>query len=145
MKQPLNYEDNIFILNMKIRGIADVLRLDADPDMFLERTLDDIDFIGAKLCILQEKLTRNNQLVSKKELADGLYDTYKRLLDLLNDMLGGTGSFSVRCYPFLEETIKGRVSFYTERQKLLAVRETEAESVPEIVGASEMAALLDDL
>jgi hypothetical protein len=145
MKQPLNYEDNIFILNMKIHGIADILRLDADPDLFLERTLDDIDFIGEKLCILQESLTRNNQLVSKKELTDGLYDTYKRLLDLLNDMLGGTGSFSVRRYPFLEETLQGRVSFYTERRELLAARETEAEAPREIVGAGEMAALLDDL
>jgi hypothetical protein len=130
---------------MKIRGIADVLRLDADPDLFLERTLDDIDFIGAKLGLLQESLTRNNQLAGKKELADCLNDTYSRFLDLLNDMLGGSGSFSVKRYPFLAETLEGRVSFYTERRKPIAADGAEAADAPEIVGAGEMAALLDDL
>jgi hypothetical protein len=130
---------------MKIRGIADVLRLDADPDLFLERTLDDIDFIGAKLGLLRESLTRNNQLAAKKELADCLNDTYSRFLDLLNDMVSGSGSFSVKRYPFLAETLEGRVSFYTERRKPIAAGEAEAADAPEIVGAGEMAALLDDL
>jgi hypothetical protein len=148
MNRKLNYEDNIFILNAKIRGISDILLLDADPDLFMERTLEDIDFIGAKLILLQEYLTLNEQLVSRKQQLHNLDETYERFLHLLNDMLHGTGCFNVSRYPFIQEPINKLIAYCVNGQKQLkeikdaaGLNTTDAR----LVSTDELTALLDGI
>lgn len=71
--------------------LADMMKLDADPDIFLEKTIDDLDFIAAKLNLLQESLSYNRHLISRDTQLHNLYETYERLLELLNGMARGMG------------------------------------------------------
>jgi hypothetical protein len=147
MKQQLNYEDNIFILNTNIRMIADMLLLDADPDIFLEKTMEYLDFIGDKLGLLQETLTLNNQLISRKEQFHNLEETYERFLDLLKDILRGTGCFSVKNYPFIKDTVNKLIGHCINQQKIIkeVMAETGIALDNRLVSTDELTALLDNI
>ncbi|MDR0409391.1 MAG: hypothetical protein LBH18_03235 [Spirochaetaceae bacterium] len=148
MNQQLNYEDNIFILNSKIRVIADMLMLDADPDIFLEKTLEDIDFIAAKLTLLRETLTLNTQLISRSEQFHNLDETCDRFLDLLNNMLRGDGCFCAKNYPIVEEPVNILIAHCLNQQKLIKSAVTEGKEKapdPRLVSADELSALLDGM
>ncbi|MDR1363023.1 MAG: hypothetical protein LBJ35_03115 [Spirochaetaceae bacterium] len=148
MNQQLNYEDNIFILNSKIRVIEDMLLLDADPDIFLERTLEDFDFIAAKLTLLQETLAFNTQLISRNAQFHNLEETYEHFLDLLNDMLRGAGCFSAKNYPIVKEPLSALAAHCLNQQKLIKASMAEAGGNTldhRLVSADELTALLDGI
>jgi hypothetical protein len=148
MNQQLNYEDNIFILNSKIRVIEDMLLLDADPDIFLEKTLEDFDFIAAKLSLLQETLALNRQLISRNEQFHNLEETYERFFDLLNDILRGTGCFNVKNYPMIKEQINALSEHCLNQQKLLkaSMAEDGVNTLDHrLVSTDELTALLDGI
>jgi hypothetical protein len=148
MNQQLNYEDNIFILNSKIRVTEDMLLLDADPDIFLEKTLEDLDFIAAKLSLLQETIALNRQLISRNEQFHNLEETYERFFDLLNDMLHGTGCFSVKNYPMIKEQINALSAHCLNQQKLIKAFMTEGGINTldhRLVSTDELTALLDGI
>jgi hypothetical protein len=148
MYRKLNYEDNIFILNVKMRGISDMLLLDADPDLFLERMLDDLDFIGAKLVLLQEYLTLNEQLVSRNQQLHNLDETCDRFLNLLNGILRGTGCFNADSYPSIREPINKLITHCSAGQKQLKGIKTAAgvnANDTRLVSGDELTALLDGI
>jgi hypothetical protein len=144
----MNYEDNIFILNVKIRAISDMLLLDADPDIFLEKTLEDLDFIGAKLTLLQEYLVPNEHLISKNQQLHNLDETYERFLDLLNGMLDGAVCFNADRYPFIHEPINELIEHCVNVQKQLKeLTATTGEKIIDarLVSTDELTALLDGI
>jgi hypothetical protein len=146
MNQQFNYEDNIFILNVRIRMLADMMKLDADPDIFLAKTIDDLDFIAARLNLLQESLSYNTRLISRDTQIHSLYETYERLLDLLNGMAQGMGRFNVISHPYTRETVHELIKRCADAQKQLAELMLEAESGTQdhrLVSTDELAALLD--
>jgi hypothetical protein len=148
MNQQFNYEDNIFILNVRIRMLADMMKLDADPDIFLAKTIDDLDFITEKLNLLQESLSYKEHLISRDTQLHNLDETYERFLDLLNDMAQGTGSFNVINYPYTREQVHELIKRCASAQKQIAELMRNAESgTPDhrLVSTDEMAALLDGL
>ncbi|MDR2444365.1 MAG: hypothetical protein LBD44_00310 [Spirochaetaceae bacterium] len=144
----MNYDDNIFILNVKIRAIYDMLLLDADPDIFLERTLEDLDFIGAKLILLQKYLAMNKQLISRNQQLHNLDETYDRFLNLLNEMSRGTVCFNADSYPIICEPINKLIANCVEGQKQLKeLTATAGGNVSDtrLVGTDELTALLDGM
>ena len=56
MNKRVNFEDSLFILMMRIRMIRDSITLDADPELFLEKILDDIYFTEHTLRVLLDYL-----------------------------------------------------------------------------------------
>jgi hypothetical protein len=148
MNRQINYEDNIFILNVKIRAISDMLLLDADPDIFLEKTLADIDFIGAKLVLLQEYLALNEQLISRNQQLHNLDETYDRFLDLLNEMMCGTVCFNADSYPFIRKPISRLISYCADSQKQLKEIDSASDgnvTDAPLVSTDELTALLDGI
>jgi hypothetical protein len=148
MNPHLNYEDNIFILNVKIRTIADMLLLDADPDIFLEKALEDLDFINAKLNLLKEYLTLNKQLISRYQQLHNLDETYERFLDLLNEMLHGDVCFNVANCPYIQEPLNTLIVYCVNAQK--QIKELMAEAGwnvidTRLVSTDELTALLDGI
>jgi hypothetical protein len=146
MNQQFNYEDNIFILNTRIRMLADMMKLNADPDIFLAKTIEDLDFIAACLNLLQESLSYNKHLISRDTQLHNLDETYERFLDLLNCMTRGTGRFNVINYPYIREPVHETIKRCLSAQKQISelMRDTES-SVPDyrLVSTDELAALLD--
>jgi hypothetical protein len=146
MNQHLNYEDNIFILNVNIRTIADLMQLDADPDIFLEKTIEDLNFIAAKLNLLYESLSINKHLISRNEQMHNLDETYERFLELLNGMARGTGCFSAANYPSIREPVNTLIAHCVNCQKLIksAMRDSDTNTIShQFVSADELSALLD--
>ena len=148
MYRQMNYEDNIFILNVKIRAISDMLLLDADPDIFLERTLEDLDFIGAKLILLQEYLALNEQLISRNQQLHNLDETYERFFNLLNGMLRGAGCFNADSFPFIREPVNKLIAHCVNGQKQLKELMAMAGgniTDSRLVSTDELTALLDGM
>ncbi|MCL2879732.1 MAG: hypothetical protein FWF29_05750 [Treponema sp.] len=91
MDKQINFDDNIFILNAEIRLISDILRLDADAALFLEKTAGDIGFIDRTLSVLMKSLTANTMLLDREEELSKLADLEWRFDQLAAGIRGNTG------------------------------------------------------
>jgi hypothetical protein len=148
MKAQISYEDNVFILNTRIRAVSDLMLLDADPDLFLEKTIDDLEFISEKLTLLLESLKINTQLISRDEHFHNLDETIERFSLLLGDMQRGSGCFCVRNYPSLKDTVQALQAHCVRQQQEinLIMKEMGINPVdPRFVSTDEMAELLKDI
>lgn len=148
MEKYLNYEDNIFILNTRIRMVSDLLNLDAAPELYLDKTIEDLDFIGETSKIILKSLMENRQLIEWDEQLHNLYDTEERFFDLLSRILNGKASLSIKNHPRIAEITGALAAACTERQKIVKENMTEAfnsGSDPRIVSVDELSALLTGL
>ena len=83
MDKQINFEDTIFILNVRIRMLLDLLCLDINPDVHLEKTLDDLSFIDNILNSLYKYLTENRAFLDREDELDKLTDLEFRFDQLL--------------------------------------------------------------
>ena len=94
MNARTNIEDNIFILNIRIRMIHNLLLLDADPDLFLEKTLEDADFISHTLDALLGQLAVSTRYIDRKEQFHNLAETENAFSGILTALQNGNGAIS---------------------------------------------------
>lgn len=71
--------------------ISDLLCLDADPGLFVEKTMDDISFIDNVLSALMKCLIDNSSLLDRNEELSKLADLEWRFDQLLNGIHGNSG------------------------------------------------------
>jgi hypothetical protein len=146
MSKQINFEDNIFILNTRIRMIQDVLILDADPDIFLDKTLTDVDFIDAALGVLLRNLIENTHLIERNGQFYNLHETEQQFLKVLWDLANGPGTVSVTSYPVLRDKI-GLIREHTlEREKTIEqyISDEAVPSSEPVVSSDELNELLRD-
>jgi len=123
--------------------IRDIVTLDADPELFLEKTLDDICFIDQTLKTLLGELERNHHLIERDELLEQLSNTEGQFSKVLKDLSDHEGNFSIRELPSLIEKLAVFRSCSLERQKTAG--KLQPEENPEnvvYVGSDELAELL---
>jgi hypothetical protein len=146
MNKRINFEDNIFILNGRIRMIQDLLVLDTDPDLFLEKTIEDIDFINKTLDALLENLIENKRLLERDAEFDNLSDLEWQFTQVLGDFLDNSGNISAAQFPMLKGKITMLRKRSQERQKAIENTRTQAEpSLSEpVVSSLELSELLKD-
>ncbi|MDR0447903.1 MAG: hypothetical protein LBH07_04470 [Treponema sp.] len=144
MNKHINYEDNIFILNIRIRMIQDLLILDTDADLFLNKTLDDLDFINSCLTSLLLSLKDNSRLIERDKQFYNLAETERQFHEILNVLDNGEGSISALCNPELRERTGPLTSQSQERQSSIKdlIIETKDLSIEPVVGYDEMQVLL---
>jgi hypothetical protein len=146
MNKRINFEDNIFILNGRIRMIRDLLILDTDPDLFLEKTIEDIDFIDKTLETLLENLIENKRLLERDVEFDNLSDLEWQFAQVLSDFLHSPGNISAAQFPVL----KGKISMLRkrgqDRQKAMEKSriQTEPSLSEPVVSSLELGELLKD-
>ena len=99
------FEDNLFLIQIRIRTLQDTLILNTDPELFFNKTLEDIDFINKILDDLLGKLKENRQRIDREELLDNLSEIEKLFSKTLSDFMEGSGSISAREIPELKERI----------------------------------------
>jgi hypothetical protein len=145
MNKRINFEDNIFILYARILMIRDLLALDTDPDLFLEKTIDDIDFIDHVLEILLRNLAENKRLLERDKAFDDLSGLEWQFSQTLSEFLNNPGNISAR-FPSLEEKITLLRNHSLERRKTMdASRGLSESSVTEpVVSSVELSELLKD-
>ena len=97
--------------------IRDTITLDADPELFLEKTLDDIYHADHVLRLLLGNLERNPRLIEREELLGQLSGAEEQFYQVLTDLLEHNGNFSIRELPSLGEKIATFRSNSLERRK----------------------------
>ncbi|GHV52605.1 hypothetical protein AGMMS49579_10130 [Spirochaetia bacterium] len=119
MNKRINFEDNIFILNARTRVIRDLLILDTDPELFLEKTIEDIDFIDHTLEIILKNLVENERLLERNEAFDSIFDLEWKFSQALSDFFNNEGNISAAQSPVFQEKIQLLQNRSLERRKTI--------------------------
>ena len=124
--------------------IQDIITLDADPDFFLEKTLDDIYFTDNLLGVLLGSLQANHFLIERVELLEHLADLELQFSRVLKNLLDHDGNISIRAAPSKREKVTACRNSSLERQKAIAELNPAGASKPvsPIVSSDELTELL---
>jgi hypothetical protein len=106
VNQSVNLQDNIFLLNSRLKILRDTLILDADPALFLDQTLEDTEFLDRSLETLLEYLRTQDRLFGRGEILGYLADLEWDFSRFLTELSTGRGSISAVSYPALGERIR---------------------------------------
>ena len=98
-----NFEDNIYLLMGRIKNLRDSTILDMDPEIFLDKTLEDIDFFDKTLELLLQRILENQWSINRKELLHHLSELDWQFSQVLQEILDGSGSISIKKIPSLKE------------------------------------------
>jgi hypothetical protein len=144
MNKPINFEDNIFIISNRIRMIRDLLILDAEPDFFLEKTLEDIDFINQTLSILLDNLLKSERFIEREEQFHNLAETEGQFTEVLAELARGEGPISAAIFPAVLEKITLIQFHSTERRGTIekSFQTTGGAATESVVGPDELQELL---
>jgi hypothetical protein len=146
MENHINFDDNIFILNTEIRKIQDILCLDAEPSLFLEKTMAEVDFLNRALEFLAQNLAENRMLIDREEELDKLADLEWRYEQLLTSMHNQNASISVPRFPAIREKLDTYKEASVKRRRFIdssRLPDNRAASEP-LVSTHEMSELLRD-
>jgi len=95
----LHFEDSIFILNMRIRVIRDTLHLNPPPELFLEKSIDDLTFIDNALELLVGAIIENADQYSGNGETEYIADTEWQFNQVLTEFALETSPFSAHTLP----------------------------------------------
>ncbi|MHC6204405.1 hypothetical protein ACYULU_14600 [Breznakiellaceae bacterium SP9] len=146
MNKRINFENNIFILNVRIRLLKDMLSVDTDPDIFLDKTIDDIYFINTTMDILLDNLVKNKHLIERDTQFDNLSELEWQYSQVLNGFLSGNGVIpSMIALQFQKKIIELR-SFSQKRQEIIgdSIGKGNLVSAESMVSYDELSELLKD-
>jgi hypothetical protein len=148
MNKRINFEDNIFILNTRIRMIRDMLILNADPELFLEKTMDDAEFINVTLGALLGHLLENTRLIERDEQFYNLYETEGQFLEILSELELGQGAMSGTRFPVIRARIGQLRENAVQRRKTITESDGKNNKMPAepmVVSSDELHELLKTL
>ena len=144
MNKQVNFEDNIFILLMRIKMIRDTITLDADPELFLEKILDDIYFTDHVLRILLEHLEENDRLIARDEFLDQLYETERQFSQVIDEVLNHKGNIFVRGIPEINDKLIFLRKSSLERRRIIETLYQDSNNSTDkiVVSSDELSELL---
>ena len=144
MNKQVNFEDTIFILNVMLRMIRDLLKLDTDAGVFLRKTMDDLEFIGFILEELTGKLAAHPDLPSRENEAINLSDAQWQFSRLLDEVCGENSPFFRLLTPEIRSRISALVSENSARRKYLdeSLLQSGYPNDEPVVSQAEMCGLL---
>ena len=139
-----SFEDTIFILNIRIRMIKDTLRLNPPPELFLERTLDDLEFTNNTLELLTETLIKNVSEYGGNGEFEYLSDTEWQFSQLLTEFSLESSPFSVSIFPETRKVITMLRENGNVRRKNISEYTLDAEIAlaEPVVSSAELSGLL---
>jgi hypothetical protein len=119
MTKHINFEDNLFILNVRIRMLHDTLTLGVDPELFLGKTMEDLEFINTILEALLKNLIENIKLIERADEFNNLSDLDWQFDQLLTGFYNDRdGVFAVQ-YPGMREKLLLLKDKSAARRKLI--------------------------
>jgi predicted transcriptional regulator len=126
--------------------LRDMLLLDADPELFLEMTLDDIDFVDHTLTILLKNLIENKRLIERDEQLYNLSKTEDQFVEVLSEFSNGGGSISGVKFPPVREKIEALQKQSLIRQRTItdSIAESGKDLDTMVVSSDELMELLKD-
>jgi len=144
MNKRINFEDTLFILNVRIRMLRDMMQLDVDADLFYRQSMGDIEFINQCLDALAEKFVANIKFLDRETEADNILDAEWQFGQLLNEMTSNSCPFTAQLFPDMPALIGKLRADSVKRKKLIEESYVPAEnSTPEpVVSHAELNGLL---
>ena len=140
----LNFENTIFILNMRIRVIKDTLRLNPPPELFLKRSLEDLAFVDSVLEVLARKFTESGSQYSGNGESYYISDTEWQFSQLLTEFSSESSPFPVHAVPETMQKITELCQSSNTRRKI--IEETglpsEIAQAEPVVSSAELNGLL---
>jgi len=119
MNKRINFEDTIFILNVRIRMIRDLMQLDTDAEVFYKQTTGDIEFISSCLDMLSDKFVANLKFLDRETEADNILDAEWQFGQLLNEISSNLSPFAPNLFPELPSLISRLRTDSNKRKKLI--------------------------
>jgi len=101
MSQKIHYQDNIFFITILLKTLKDGLSLDIDSDFFLDKVLEDLDFIDSAIYRLTKELLSNERLIDRAEYLRETFGAEKQFSQLLSLLLNGEIAFSKEMTSFM--------------------------------------------
>jgi len=144
MNKRINFEDTIFILNVRIRMIRDLMRLDTDSNIFYRQTMGDLEFISSVLDILIGKFLENLKFLDREVEADNISDVEWQFSQIINEISGNSSPFSPSLYPEMPAIIARLRTDSINRKKQLdeSYVPTESANAEPVVSNAELNGLL---
>ncbi|MDR2364112.1 MAG: hypothetical protein LBD65_06830 [Spirochaetaceae bacterium] len=120
--------------------------LDVDPDLFLEITMDDVDFIDRTLEILLGNLLENRWLIERDEQLYNLSKTEYQFGKVLSELAAGSGNIFGVKFPVIYEKITILQKQSLTRRKSIdeSMKESGKTTDNLVVGSDELIELLKD-
>jgi hypothetical protein len=144
MNKRINFEDTIFILNVRIRMIRDLMQLDTDPNLFYRQTVTDIEFISSVMDMLTEKFVENMKFLDRETEADNIMDAEWQFGQLLNEIVSNSSPFSPGIFTDIPTLITKLRADSLKRKRLIEESYVPADSsiTEPVVSHAELNGLL---
>lgn len=94
MTKNINYGDDLFALTLLVRGLTDIVKLDADPSFFKDKLASDIFAVDAIMGRISEALGGCAPFVKQKEHLLELLKLKKVFIEFLEEVLLGKAPLS---------------------------------------------------
>ncbi len=119
MNKRINFEDTLFILNVRIRMIRDLLRLDTDPQAFYRQTMTDLEFISSVLDTLNLQFLENLKFLDREVEADNILDAEWQFSQIINEISGNSSPFSPSVFSEMPAIIAKLRADSLKRKKMI--------------------------
>ena len=123
------FEDIVFILNIRIKTVKDTLRLRPPPELFQKKSLDDLLFIDQVLAVLTKSLNEDSLQNNLNGEIENFLDAEWQFNQLLIE-------FSNESSPFMFPENRNELSVLRESSDMRR-KEIEATGVPAEIARSE--------
>ena len=130
MANTVNYDDNLFYLMTVMRALRSGLQLEIDPNLYLDRIIEDIFFIDRTIEQIHETLRRNTHLINRREHLRQVMRAKRGFADLLDDL--------VREHPAFAKHLS------LIRDKMVAARDKHVRDISDILRAMDATPTEDD-
>jgi hypothetical protein len=143
MKSKIHYEEDLFFLNLQMKGLREGLQLSIDPDYFQDKILADLRFIDATLDKILSTLKGNPNLIRRAEYLYNLVKVEGAFVELLNTVLG-TGEMQEALEPYRGEFLQRRESHEADGEEirtLLRLVSQSDEEREDVITADELTLL----
>lgn len=147
MNRRINFEDNSFALNLRVRMVRDLLALDTDGELFLAKTLEDLRFTDQSLEILRKALEENTQLIDREGQFDNLSELEWQFSRVLSEFLNGSASLSAANFPHIRKDLSFLRERSDGRRELIdrVIFSGDRAAAEPVVSGAELSELLKDL
>jgi len=110
MKAKIHYEEDLFYLTLQMKGLREGLKLTIDADYFQDKFLADLRFVDGTLDKILSTLKENPNLIRRAEYLYNLVKVEAAFLELLAEVLSGTGEIQEALVPYRNEFIRRKES-----------------------------------
>jgi len=144
MNKQINFDDIIYILNVRIRMIKDLFRLDINMDLFYSQTVVDLEFISSLMDTLTEKFLKNHNFVDYETAAENILDAEWQFNQLLIEISNNSGENSFTRIPEAQTLITRLKKESANRKKQIeeSCTSTENSAAEPVVTYTELNSLL---